>query len=197
MIEKKDYGIVQTQLQSLLAERFDDISVRIGDDVHYPGTNVVVTSPAFEDWLPEQRFHHVVRAVPPEFYDRYLQHGVVWFELAPGETGRDLMKMPRSEDVAADHDAILAQLEDIAFFAKFLAAMKDAPQDATIDDFKLARQIMIDGGLSTDDVTRACLFFISQGAFCDAQIRADVLPELGEKKGGKGIRLLYLGQPLE
>ncbi len=145
MIAKKDYRVIEVQLQALLAERFGDITVRIGDDIHYPGTNIVITSPAFKDWLPEQRFHHIVRAVPPEFYDKHLQRGVVWFELAPGESGPDLMKMPRSEDIVDDRNAIVAQLKDIAFFAKFRAALEHAPHDQSIDDFKLEFDAFIRG----------------------------------------------------
>lgn len=178
MIQKKNYRKVQVQLQAFLAERLDQVSVRIGDSIHYPGTNVVVTSQAFRGLLPEQRFHHLVRAVPPDFYEQYLRGGIVWFELAPGETAHDLMRMPRSEDAADDQAAILEQLKGIGFFKEFQEALDTAPQEASIDDFTVSRRILISAGLIEPHVTRACLWFILQGAFCDAQLLADVVPKL-------------------
>ena len=178
MIDKKDYRKIQVQLQAVLAERFDDVTVQIGDDIHYRGTNVVVTSPAFEGLLPEQRFHHAVRAIPSDLYDQYLRHGVVWFELTPTETGLDIMRMPRSDDIAGQEDAILERLIATRFRDRFQATLGAAPLDLSIDDFILSRRLLFDTGFSEQDVTRACLFFIRAGAFCDAQVLADVLPTL-------------------
>src|SRR6185369_15304626 len=99
MIRKKDFTAVAKQLREHLAARFDDVDVQIGDDIHYKGVNVVITTRVFDGLLPEQRYHHVVRSLPPEFYEKHLRGGVVWFELAPKQAARDYMKMPRSEDV--------------------------------------------------------------------------------------------------
>jgi stress-induced morphogen len=178
MIAKKDYAAVGRELQDYLRRRFDDATVQIGDDIHYKGTNIVVTSSAFAGLLAEQRFHHVVRALPKEFYEEHLRSGAVWFELAPGEAGIDLMKMPRASDVAGDADRIRDRLEKAGFPEKFQAHFEAEPQRASITHFKETQRILSEAGWSEKELTRACLFMILQGAYCDAHVLMDVLPEL-------------------
>ncbi|MBN2560535.1 MAG: hypothetical protein JXQ75_06360 [Phycisphaerae bacterium] len=181
MLRKGDYRKIQVQLQAFLAERFGDVTVQIGDDIHYHGTNIVITSPAFEGLLPEQRFHHVVRAIPPDFYEQHLRGAGVWFELAPGETGQDLMKMPRSEDIAEQEADILEELRKIEFFKEIGAELAASPQDASIDDFPVSRRVMTRAGLGERDIRRACLFLIRHGGFCDAQVLADIVPRFAQE----------------
>ncbi len=178
MIEREDYGKVQVQLQSFLAERFDDVVVEIGDNVHYPGTNIVVTSSSFAGLLPEQRFSHAVRAIPLGFYEQYLRGGVVWFELAPGERAGDLMKMPRSDDIVEEEEDIFERLGATRFFEELQARSCAGPREASSDDFGLSREVLAGAGLEREEVTRACLFFIRQGAYCDAQVLVDLVPKL-------------------
>lgn len=181
VIQKKDYRKVQLELEAYLADRFKVVSVQIGDDIHYRGTNVVVTSPAFADLLPEQRFHHVVRAIPPDFYDRHLRRGVVWFELAPGETGKDVMAMPRSEDVAGQEEAIRRQLLSIRFDQALRDDLGKRPADSSIEDFAASRRLLARAGLSESEILRACLFFVRRGAFCDFHVLADLIPKLAAR----------------
>lgn len=178
MIAKNKYAVVGRELQEYLRQRFDDVTVQIGDDIHYKGTNVVVTSRAFEGLLAEQRFHHVVRALPKEFYEEHFRSGAVWFELTPDETGMDLMKMPRASDIANDADQIKGRLEDAGFSVKIREVFGAEPQRASITHFEATRRILSDGGWSEDEVTQACLFMILQGAYCDAHVLTDVLPKL-------------------
>ncbi len=178
MIPKKDYGRVRGFLQQALERRFSDVSVAIGDDLHYPGTNVVVTSEAFKGLLAEQRFHHVVRAIPSEVYDEFLRTGVVWFELAPGETGRDLMKMPRSSDIAPRQEAIRKKLDAIGFVDRFTAALGPEPGRASDVRFDAVRQVLGDAKYTEAEATDACLYMILLGAYCDAHVMKEVLPKL-------------------
>lgn len=180
MIERKDHQRIAKELQALLADRFDGVSVRIGDDIHYRGTNVVVTTPAFSNLLPEQRFHHIVHAVPPDFYETYLRHGVVWFELSPGETGLQYMKMPRSDDVASDAAALDARLEATRFLERFEQALRANTGDPSQQDFVIARRTLAEAGWTEPEITRARLFFILRGAFSDA----DILPALAPAPDG-------------
>ncbi len=184
MIPAEDRARIAAELEALLRPRFADVTVRIGENLHYRGVNLVITSAAFRDWLPEQRFHHVVRAIPPAFYDAHLRGAGVWFELAPGETGRDLMRMPRSEDVAAEEPRILARLRRERFFKRLRAAAAAAPGGPSIDDLALCRRLLEEAGWAPEEVTRACLVFIRHGGFCDAQVLADVLPAVCPPPGG-------------
>jgi len=178
MIAKKDYAAVGRALQDYLRRRFDDVTVQIGDDIHYKGTNIVVTSRAFEGLLAEQRFHHVVRALPKEFYEEHFRGGAVWFELVPGETGMDLMKMPRASDIGDGADLIRSRLEEAGFQTKFREVFEGEPQQASITHFDVTRCVLTEAGWSEHDVTQACLFMVLQGAYCDAHVLADVLPKL-------------------
>ena len=170
MIAKKDYPRIQDQLQAFLAKQFKEVSVQIGDGIHYRGTNIVVTSPKFKGLLPEQRFYLVAQAIPTDFYEEHLRGGCVWFELAPGETGKDLMKLPRSEDIAAEEAAIGRRLTKLGFFNKLQAALRAPGSGASEDDFPLSRRVLSKAGLDDAEVTQACLFFILHGAYSDAQV---------------------------
>lgn len=173
-LRKKDYAAIARQLREHLVGRFADVTVEIGDDIHYKGVNIVVTTRVFEGLLPEQRYHHVVHAVPPDLYEKHLRSGVVWFELAPGQTGREYMKMPRSEDVADDAAKIEARLAKAGFFERFAEAVDEAGE-LSRDDFVLAKRLLAESGAKTDEVQRATLYFVLRGAFCDADLPGTVL----------------------
>jgi hypothetical protein len=172
-----EFASVEGRLQAALKTSFGEVVVRVGQDIHYRGTNVVVTSPEFSGLLPEQRFHHVVRALPAELYDT-LRGSVVWFELAPAEPPTDYMRMPRSEDIAGQETDILKRLAAVKFFKKFedrLLAERTAPSQR---DFVVAKEVLGEAGLSAEEITRACLFFIRHGGFSDAQVFSHVMEEL-------------------
>lgn len=178
MIPRKDYGRVRGLLQQALERRFDDVSVAVGDDLHYPGTNIVITSRAFEGLLAEQRFHHVVRAIPADVYDEFLRTGVVWFELTPDETGRDLMKMPRSSDVAPRQEAIRQRLASIGFVDRFMAALGPEPGRASDIRFDAVCRVLREARCPEDEVTDVCLYMILLGAYCDTHVAREALPKL-------------------
>lgn len=181
MIRKTKYVDVQSQLQAFLAAAFGEVKVEIGDNIHYRGTNVVVTSPAFAGLLPEQRYYHIVRAIPPDFYEMYLRGGVVWFELAPGESAQQYMRMPRSEDVVAEEDRILANLSRIDFFDKLQRRLAAEPPATGLGGFRAARALLAEARMSEKQIENACLLFIHLGAYDDADILSHVMqPMAGE-----------------
>lgn len=182
MITTADYAMIEQTLTRCLALRFDDVSVRVGENIHFPGVNVVVTSSHFQSWLPEQRFHHVVREIPHKFYDRYLRAGVVWFELAPGETARQYMQGPRSEDVAAFEKQITDNLIRNGFQEKFDRRLVDEDETPSPDDFVVTRLVLDEIGLSKEEIEKVCLYLIGRGAYCDAHVLNDVLPELNRPR---------------
>lgn len=177
MIEQSDYKRIQTQLVAYLKPVFDDVAVEVGNDIHYKGTNVVVTSEQFTGLLAEQRFHHVVRAIPETLYNNELRKGIVWFELAPGETGKDLMRMARAVDVR-DKDAIIeAKLRDAGFFSALQSHFQKKPDTASIMRFDATRKILGKCGIPESEVEEACLFLIGRGAYCDAHVLNDLAPQ--------------------
>jgi hypothetical protein len=181
MIQKQDVDSVRRRLQDCLELRFEDVDVQIGEGIHYKGMNVVVTSRAFEGLLAEQRFHHLVRAIPQAFYEQYFQGGIVWFELVPGETGLDRMKMARAVDVAGQEADIRRRLTDVGFVAAFRERFAADPQQASVTRFDATHEVLIAAGLDADEIERCCLFMILQGAYCDAHVLTDVLPKLASE----------------
>jgi hypothetical protein len=178
MIQKKDIDSVRRRLQEFLESRFEDVAVQIGEGIHYKGMNVVVTSRAFESLLAEQRFHHLVRAIPKEFYEQHLQGGIVWFELVPGESGLERMKMPRAADVAPQEADIRRRLTEVGFATGFREKFAADPQRASVTRFDATCEVLGAAGFDEDEITRCCLFMILQGAYCDAHVLTDVLPKL-------------------
>jgi hypothetical protein len=188
VILKKDYPEIQARLQAALGESLERVTVQVGDNIHYPGTNIVITAPVFAGLLPEQRFHHVVRALPADLYEA-LRSDVVWFELAPDESAAAYMRMPRSDDIGGQETAILKRLTGARFFKKFearLMAKREAPSRL---DFVMARQILAEDGMTPDEIVQACLFFIRHGGYSDAQVFSNVMEELAgshtEQAGSK------------
>lgn len=177
MIAPKDYERIQQQLTSTLATIFDDVSVKIGENIHYKGLNVVVTSRHFAGLMAEQRFHHVVRAIPKDLYEDYLRRGVVWFELTPEEAGIDLMRMPRASDVKNDAATIEKGLREINFFAKVHEYFSSEPERASLTRFEGTKAILAEAKFNDREIERACLYLILQGAFCDAHVLTDLVPK--------------------
>ena len=77
----RNFAAIENELQSVMSAAFKEAKVEVGDGIHYNGCNIVITSPDFAGLLPEQRFHHVAHALPPDLYEQ-LRTGYVWFELA-------------------------------------------------------------------------------------------------------------------
>ncbi|HWL94902.1 MAG TPA: hypothetical protein VNT79_15390 [Phycisphaerae bacterium] len=178
MINPDQFESVQRELTNCLQGRFPDLSVKIGNDIHYPGLNVVVTSHKFTGLLAEQRFHHVVRAIPKDLYEKHFQRGIVWFELAPGESGKDLMRMPRSTDLTtADESAIRKTLDEVRFFQKLAREFEGDDDEPSGVSFESTIRVLSKAGLPPDQVERCCLFMILKGAYCDAHVMRDLLPK--------------------
>ncbi len=188
MMKQSKYIHVGRELQRMLKPQLPDVEVQIGDDLHYKGTNVVVTSGLFEGLLAEQRFHHVVRAIPGDFYEAHLRSNIVWFELTPNETGADLMKMPRSTDVAAEQEEIHSLVAAADFCSKFQQALARGSQRLSATHFELTRKTLAKCGLGGTDITRACLFMILHGAYCDAQVNTEILPRFTSQEPGPAGR---------
>ena len=177
MIKSSEYEQIQTQLVAYLRPVFDDATVEIGDGIHYKGTNVVVTSKHFTGLLAEQRFHHVVRAIPEDLYNNQLRKGVVWFELAPGETGRDLMKMARAVDIREKESTIEAALRKSGFFSTLRSRFAKKKDNPSVMRFDATRDALSKSGIAEADIENACLFLIARGAYCDAHVLNDLAPK--------------------
>ena len=181
MTAQRNLAVIEQQLQSAMSAAHKDAKVKVGMDIHYKGCNIVITSPDFAGLLPEQRFHHVAHALPTDLYEQ-LRTGFVWFELAPGELPAQLMKMPRSEDIAGQDSAIHERLKAVKFFKKLEAKLRATRRPASTLDFVLVREILDEAGWTAEEVTQACLFFILHGGHCDAEVFSKVMEDLNREE---------------
>ncbi|QDV89974.1 hypothetical protein RAS2_10500 [Phycisphaerae bacterium RAS2] len=169
-LSREKFEEVARQLQEHVRVRFEDAIVQIGDGLHYRGTNVVITSKAFTGQLPEQRYGLVLRTIPEAFFKKYLRGGVVWFELAPGESGKDYMRMPRSEDVAAQSADVLARMKKSGVLKQLEKAVAEAKGALSAARLDLPRQCMEAAKWSADEMQVGTLVLIGRGALCDADL---------------------------
>lgn len=176
-----DHARIRNRLLELLEPAFPGVEVEVGHAERWNRTMLTIRHGAFADLLAEQRFRRVVQLVPPEFFEE-LQ-GCVWFELAPAETHEDLMKAPRSEDVARQEPKLVRKLIAKNYFEKLKEAVGDSPIESCGGDFKVARRVLDALGLSEDQQRDACLVFIRNEAYCDCEVLLAARPALLERYG--------------
>ena len=169
------------ELTVLLAPSFVDITVSAGMSERWDRPCVLFRWSGFADMLPEERFHRLVQAIPAEFRQSRLA-GFIWLELAPGETVPAFLKLPRSEDVADQEEAIFDRLVDAKFFDRLAASLGKRPTVRCQGDFSETDKVLSHAGPShTRD---AKLLFIRHGVYCDCQVLQTVQPELAKLFAG-------------
>jgi hypothetical protein len=137
--------------------------------------------------LPEQRFRHVLAAIPQDYHKKHLQ-GAVWFELAPGETEDDLLKAPRSEDLADREAAIAGELFACGFFEALAKEMGESPIESCTGRFAACHKALEGTGITGDAQRDACLIFIRQGAYCDCEVLLAAQPALTDRYDSQRVR---------
>ncbi len=178
MARRKDYSAVQKTLRDLLSPVFAGIEIEVSRDRRWQRPVVVARWAGFEGCLPEQRFWRLMQAIPAKVYEEKLA-GLVFFELAPGESIDDYLKMPRSEDVADKEEKLIRVLMNRSFFGKLLDALGDPPQKACDGNFTVARGILKECGISPKRRQEICLLLILHGAYCDCQALTTACENIG------------------
>jgi hypothetical protein len=168
---------VQRELSALLGPVLSGVEVSVAHSARWRRMQVTVTWPGFAELLAEERFRIVVEAIPHEFFEEHLK-AAVWFELAAGETEHDLLKMPRSEDVAEAEPRIMAQLMDLKFFDRLQQQMGPDATKTCAGHLQISKALLRTLGVGRVDAERACLAFIRHHAFCDCQVLLRAKPEL-------------------
>jgi hypothetical protein len=164
------------ELVSLLCGAFPGITVAVEYSRRWSRDCVTFCWPGFSDLLPEERFHRVVGVIPEEFRTTHMA-GLVWLELAPGETVEEYLKLPRSEDVANEDELWLA-LERVEFFRLLGEALGSSPEARCAGDFGLTVSVLSTCNLSPAQIRDAKLLFIRHGVFCDCQVIPIARPAL-------------------
>jgi len=131
----------------------------------------------FAGLLSEERFERLSRLIPAEYRDGKLT-GFVWLELAPDEGVDDLLRLPRSEDVADRESDIYTKLIGLDFFDALARALGANPQKSCTGDFSEVAAILSAKEFSKEKITDSKLVFIRHGAYCDCQVLLTVRAEL-------------------
>lgn len=175
---------LERQVTSLLAKAFPGLSVEIGHAARWDRTCIAFRWEGFGALLPEERFHRLVSAIPDEFRESQLA-ALVWVELAPGETVDDVLKLPRSEDVAGREADIGRALTHNGFFATLVDRLGRSPKRNCPGDFSHTAAVLSDMGKSPERIRDSKLVFIRHGAFCDCQVIETVQPALTKQYAAK------------
>lgn len=174
---------LQSDLTRLLSGRFESMSVEVSHGRRWGRTCVTFCWSGFASLLPEERFHRLVQVIPEKFRESSMS-GLVWLELAPGESVESFLKLPRSEDVVDSEGAVYADLCRVGFFEGLTTTMRPSPDKSCGGDLSAAVDVLSDKGWSHDDVRRAKLVFIRYGAYCDCQVLKSVRAELAKRYAG-------------
>lgn len=179
MAGDSQHGTIRRKLIEFLEPALPGIEVEVGTAERWQRMCLRFRHPSFEELLPEQRFRQVLAAIPQDYHQQHLQ-GAVWFEMAPGETEDDLLKAPRSEDLADREAAIAGTLFACGFFEALSKAMGESPIESCTGRFAACRTALEGTGITGDAQRDACLIFIRQGAYCDCEVLLAAQPTLAD-----------------
>ena len=128
-------------------------------------------------------FQRLATVIPEGFRQDRLG-GLVWLELAPGETIDALLELPRSEDIAEREGAIYAGLLTVEFFDALSKALGAATAKNCPGDFSTSATILARRRYSAEQIRDAKLAFIRHGAYCDCQALLTARTALAELAAG-------------
>ena len=104
--------------------------------------------------------------------------GFVWLEMAPKESLKGFLKLPRSEDIARRGGQIYRKLKELGFFDALGKRLGVSPGKSCGGDFGLTVAALASMKASSSLVRDAKLLFIGYGAYCDCQVLESVAPAL-------------------
>lgn len=171
------------ELTTLVSNSFPGISVRVEHGARWNRECITFEWEGFAGLLPEERFHRLVKAIPEKFREEKLA-GLVWLELAPGETVEAFLRLPRSEDVARKERTIYAGLIRADFFRSLGDALGPSPDKICTGGFAESEKILSTLTLGPHGTQDAKLVFIRHHAFCDCQVLLTAQPALTAAHAG-------------
>jgi hypothetical protein len=179
MAAQKEEKRLSTDLVSMLRPRFEGLTVTVGYSDRWRRPCVTFLWSGFAGLLPEERFHRLARAIPEEFRASRMT-GVVWLELAPGETVEDYLKLPRSEDVLGREPDVYAELVRVGYFDRLQEALGRSPEARCGGDLSVTLSLLSSAEYPVDRIDQVKLVFIRHGAYCDCQVLQTARPTLAE-----------------
>ncbi|MBI3834994.1 MAG: hypothetical protein HY287_11750 [Planctomycetes bacterium] len=176
---------IEVELRAMLAPLFEGITVSISSSTRWNRPAATFTWSGFKGLLPEERFHRLMTVISEGFKAERMA-GFIWLELAPGESIDELLKMPRSDDVAAREGQIVADLSSCVFFATLAEELGASPQRQCQSDFRFATKVLSSLKFDAAGIRDAKLVFIRHHAFCDCAILESDLGSTARKNSASG-----------
>lgn len=171
--------MIETDLLSLLADKFPEIEVTVAHSERWSRMCVTFRWPGFAGLLNEERFQKLTSAIPDSFRADHMR-GFVWLELTLEQSIEEYLAQPRSEDVADRAEDIYAGLLKSGFFVTLEQTMQPAPETKCGGDFAQVACVLQEKDYPQSEITNAKLLFISHGAYCDCQVVQTVQAQLAQ-----------------
>lgn len=177
MKSKGNHESLQRELMTMLAAKFPGIAVQVEPTSRWNRPCVTFCCGAFSGLLPEERFQRLVAVIPNDFREQKMA-GLVWVELAEGESLDQFLKLPRSEDVASRERDIYGSLAKVKLFELLGEALGNAPDKHCGGDFRELERILQEKRFTGEGIREAKLLLIRHRAFCDCQVLLTAQSEL-------------------
>ena len=170
---------MQTELELFLAEQMPGIEIVVEHSERWQRMCVTFRWSGFAGLLPEERFERLSRLIPAEYRDKKLA-GFVWLELTGDEEVDDLLRLPRSEDVADRESRIYTKLTEVGLSDALARALGTDPQKSCTGDLSRVARILSAKKFSKQEITDSKLVLIRHGAYCDCRALLNAWAELAE-----------------
>lgn len=183
MKARRENKQLEAELLAMLGPRFPDMTVTVEPSDRWDRLCVRFCWSGFAGLLPEERFHRLTSVIDDDFRTSRME-GVVWLELAPGETVEQYLELPRSEDLGGKEHKVCAALARDGFFDRLGKALGPSPEVRCGGDFALTTVVLSDAEYSPDKIRDAKLLFIRHGVYCDCQVVSTAQSELAKVLAG-------------
>jgi len=166
-----------------LSPLFPGIDVRVAHSERWNRPCATFCWDGFSGLLPEERFQRLATVLSEDFRATRMK-GVVWLELAPGESVEAFLKLPRSEDLGDREGEIHRLLSQGSFFDLLAKKMGAAPKRTCQGDFRETVAVIEQARAIDVSLTDAKLVFIRYGVFCDCQVLQGAQAALAKRDAG-------------
>lgn len=164
-------------LVALLGKSCPGIDITLGHSDRWNRSTIEFRWEGFAGLLPEERFRHIMGALPDHFYETRMR-GLVCLELVPGEELEAFLALPRSDDVIQDEPRIARRLLKAEFFDKLEAHLGPSPMETCSGGLQGSRHLLRSLRFSAVQVERACLVLIRHRSYCDCEVLIRARQEL-------------------
>lgn len=177
------HDALAAELTDMLGEALPGITVEVGVSDRWNRPCATFCWAGFAGLLPEERFQRLTRIIPEAFRTARMA-GMIWLEMAPGESVEQFLALPRSEDLEPRELEIYRSLRQGGFFDLLAKALGGSAERNCPGDFTRTRAVIGKARGLNVSPDEACLVFIRHGVYCDCQVLQGAEPALAELYAG-------------